>query len=189
MFVFSGFAKGNSEFQRSQLFGVSMERIFFMVLVAILSIGNVLACGFHNSVGVLQVPNYPGIMYTIARVNGAVDVNMIPEMEKPAAMLNWQLAQKFNGTMPVENITFYQVIEGHYSTISNDPRRWLNNYQSDTKPGLGELMILSDLVVLDALLEGIIDIDIALEEMWIKVNGPREQREAVTAWLRDSFSA
>ncbi|MGL6258246.1 hypothetical protein [Vibrio sp. WXL210] len=164
-----------------------MKRIISLGLAVLLASTNTFACGFHDGAGALDIPNYPGIMFTLARIKAATDVEMISEMEKPAAMLNWQLAQQLRDTMPVDNITFYQVIEGHYSTITNDPYRWLNDYSSDTRPALGELMILSELSVLNALLEGEITIDKALEEMWIKVNGPREQREAVTQWLRDSF--
>lgn len=113
---------------------------------------------------------------------------MIPKMEKPATMLNWQLAQKLGDTLPVDQITFYEVGEGHYSTIGRDNYRWLGEYASDSLPKLGELMILSELVVFNALLDGDITIDKALEEMWIKVNGPKEQREAVTQWLREAFA-
>jgi hypothetical protein len=165
-----------------------MKHISLPLLITLVLSPKTLACGFHEGVGMLNIPNYPGIMFTLTRVNAALEVGMIKKMEKPAAMLNWQLAQKLNSTIPVDNITFYQVSEGHYSTIGNDDYRWLGDYQSETKPALGELMILSELIVMNALLDGTITIDKALNEMWIKVNGPKVEREAVTQWLKEAFS-
>jgi hypothetical protein len=49
-------------------------------------------------------------------------------------------------------------------------------------------MILSELIVMNALLDGTITIDKALNEMWFKVNGPKVEREAVTQWLKEAFS-
>ncbi|GAM75378.1 hypothetical protein JCM19241_3290 [Vibrio ishigakensis] len=127
-------------------------------------------------------------MITLARVNAAKDVELIPLSKKPDAMLNWQLAQKLSSTMPVEKIVFYQVNEGHYSFVTKDNYRWLQEYTLDKKPKLGELMILSELSVFDALFERSISIDTALSEMWIKINGPKRERELVTEWLRENFA-
>ncbi|MGL6314504.1 hypothetical protein [Vibrio sp. WXL103] len=71
-------------------------------LAVLLASTNTFACGFHDVAGALDIPNYPGIMFTLARIKAATDVEMISEMEKPAAMLNWQLAQQLRETMPVE---------------------------------------------------------------------------------------
>ncbi|WP_295893471.1 hypothetical protein [uncultured Vibrio sp.] len=166
-----------------------MKRIITTFLSALLFTSTVFACGFHNDTGLIAVPNHPGIMLTIPSIQTAIEDQTIPASEKPAAMINWQLAQKLSATKPNHDIIFYQAIDGHYSTVSSNNFRWLEDYNSETRPPLGALMILSEMNVFNALMEQQITIDQAFEKRWIHVNGPRDQREAVTHWLREAFAA
>ncbi len=162
-----------------------MSRIVWLLIL--IATPSVFACNFHPERGRLFVPNYPGIMLTLPSIIKATENKQIADMQKSSAMSNWLLAQKLNSTMPVEPFTFYQVVEGHYSSVTGHSRGWLSQYQSDSKPKLGALMILSELSVFNALLEQQITIEQALDARWITINGPKDQRQAVRQWLIEAF--
>ncbi|CAK1709886.1 conserved exported hypothetical protein [Vibrio crassostreae] len=163
-----------------------MNRIVWLLLLIVTP--TALACNFHQDRGRLFVPNYPAIMLTLPSIIEASESNEIAQIQKPHAMINWLLSQKLNSTMPVEPFTFYQVVEGHYSSVTGHSSGWLSQYQGENKPKLGELMILSELSVFNALLEQQITIEQAFDQKWITINGPKAQRQAVKTWLTQAFN-
>ncbi|NVD07763.1 hypothetical protein FCU94_12810 [Vibrio sp. JPW-9-11-11] len=163
-----------------------MSRIIWLLIL--IATPSALACNFHQDRGRLSVPNYPAIMLTLPSIIEASESHQIAQIQKPHAMINWLLAQKLNSTMPVDQFTFYQVVEGHYSSVTGRSSGWLSQYQGESKPKLGELMILSELSVFNALLEQQITIEQAFDQRWITVNGPKAEREAVKKWLTQAFN-
>lgn len=157
-----------------------------IAIICLLAPFMALACNFHGGVGI-QIPQHPNLLATLSNVARAD--SHVNQLVKPQAMLNWQLAQALNRTKPNFDITFYQVIEGHYSLVSSSQTRWLEAYPIDQIPGNDEAMILSELSVFNALLEKNISIDSALSQQLITINGSSEQKAQVREWLIDAFNA
>ncbi|MCK6264106.1 hypothetical protein KP803_12570 [Vibrio sp. ZSDE26] len=127
------------------------------------------------------------MLTTISSITIASADDFLPDLEKPDAMLNWQLGQKLTSTKPDLQITFYQAIEGHYSILSNAQFRFLENYPDDKIPTNEDLMIISEMSVLSAIADQQIDIQEALNNRLITINGDPDEVQIVKQWLKNSL--
>ncbi|WP_047044825.1 hypothetical protein [Vibrio mexicanus] len=162
-----------------------MKLKFTLFFAALLLSSVSTACNFHGGFGI-QLPSHAGLLTTLSNVALAEKHGTISTRDKPETILNWQLAQKAKNKPDID-ITFYQVLQGHYSTISGHSFRFFDNYQRETAPVEEDVIILSEFSVFGSILEGQLSMHEAMKLELVTITGSEIAKDQVKLWLLDSF--
>ncbi|MPW28935.1 hypothetical protein F9L16_07965 [Agarivorans sp. B2Z047] len=162
-----------------------MFRLFSYLLV-IIPIA-VSACGLHQSTG-LYLQTEPGSLAVVESVVNARMRDALGNANKPEQFRLYLFMRRLAKANP-DKISFslFEAIKGHYRQILLEPK--LKIVGRDTRPSQQELLVITELDVLDALASGALSWQQAHAQGLIAINGNAEDVAQLERWFASLFLA
>ncbi|MDN3715433.1 hypothetical protein [Vibrio breoganii] len=143
------------------------------------------ACGFHQSAG-----------FNMTIEQGSLDVfSSVIEVRQSGELHNANKPDHFrlfsfksSIEKPYANkvdFTLFEAIKGHYSDVKMEPSVQVTG--KDILPTQAEVMLVTELDVLDALATGTLSWDEAKHMGLVHINGPEHKQRALDVWFTKIF--
>lgn len=157
----------------------------YLTLILILISSTSLACGVHQNTG-FQMTTEPGSLDVFEQVIHARQMNAFSNMTKPDHFRLFSVKKALNQPHPSKlDFTLFEAIKGHYSEVSMDLEVSIQGRESS--PLAGDLVLISELDVLDALSTGEISWKKANEMNLVKINGKPHEVDQLNDWFSNVF--
>ncbi|WP_194436376.1 hypothetical protein [Vibrio fluminensis] len=144
-----------------------------------------LGCGLHQSFG-LHITSKPGSLDVFTEIIAARKAGDLTNTAKPDQFKLFSIKKAFSqAAITAPNFTIFEAIKGHYSQVTTS-----NSYQitgRNTLPNDEDLVLVTELDVLDALATGGLSWQIAKESKLVRINGSPDQVVQLDAWMTSLF--
>ncbi|MFA0086586.1 hypothetical protein [Vibrio sp. 10N.261.51.F12] len=163
-----------------------LKHVYF--LISFVFSASAFACGIHQSTGFSLVTE-EGSLDVFASVIDLRQSNELNNLEKPDhfRLYSFKSALQKPSDFTKLNFSLFEAIKGHYSDV------YIGNTALVTGkmalPTEDELIVITELDILDGLANGSLSWEDALDRNLVRVNGPTEQVEQINLWFNDLFPA
>jgi hypothetical protein len=145
------------------------------------------ACGLHQSTG-LYFQTEPGSLAVLENIVEARKNNALGNADKPEQFRLYLFMRKLaKDSSNAVSFSLFEAIKGHYRQVLVDPR--LKIVSRETRPTQQELLVVTELDVLDALATGKLSWEQANNQGLIVINGNAQDVAALEHWFASLFPA
>ncbi|PMG35405.1 hypothetical protein BCU97_15875 [Vibrio splendidus] len=143
------------------------------------------ACGLHQDTGFSLVTE-PGSLEVFGNVITARQDDEFNNLNKPDHFRLFAIKAALAKPHPSKTeFNLFEAIKGHYSQVKLE--KGVDVSGRDTLPTAEDLLMITELDVLDSLATGTISWDHATLNGLVIINGPQDKREQLEDWLSDIF--
>ncbi|MFV0447457.1 MAG: hypothetical protein ACK5MF_03165 [Vibrio sp.] len=159
---------------------------YILFLSLVLSSFMSYSCGLHQNTG-FNLITEPGSLEVFQNVIDARRDNLLLNKGKPDQFLLYTIKAKFDESQEDKlDFVLFEAVKGHYSDF-----KYTDNHMTVTgknkMPEKDELMLITELDVLDALASGVIDWEQATQHSLIKLVGPQNKKAMMNEWFSKLF--
>ncbi|MDN2483347.1 hypothetical protein [Vibrio agarivorans] len=143
------------------------------------------ACGLHQSTGFNMVIE-EGSLDVFARVIDVRQSNEFNNADKPDHFRLYSLRSAL--AEPSDNkldFAIFEAVKGHYSEVIVNESVLVTGMNEF--PGEDDLLVVTELDILDALASGLITWQQANERNLVRVNGPESKKQQLDEWFNQLF--
>nr|WP_237485536.1 hypothetical protein [Vibrio hippocampi] len=156
--------------------------VVLMSLVSFLSH----ACGLHQTTG-FNLTTEPGSLMVFSNVIDARQQNRFGNLDKPDHFRLFAFRAALNTPEPLKlNFTIFEAIKGHYSLVEVQNQSRVT--ARDTLPTSNDLMVITELDILDALATGKISWSQAKQQGLVALSGSAVQQQRLDRWFFQLFN-
>lgn len=160
-----------------------IKRCIFSILLA--SSASVFACGLHQSTG-FNMAIEEGSLEVFANVIEVRQSDEFNNVNKPDHFRLFSFKSALGSTYANKlNFSIFEAIKGHYSDVYVESS--VQVVGKDVLPTESEVLLVTELDVLDALASGSLSWSSAKERNLVRVNGPEHKRQALDNWFGQIF--
>lgn len=166
------------------LYCATLAKRGFSLVLLMLS-PTLLACGLHQATG-FNFVSEPGSLGVFDKVITARQSNQFANQAKPEQFYLFAFTQALSKSAdtPIP-FSLFEAVKGHYSEVVLGEKVSMKG--RDTLPSEDDLLLVTELDVLDALATGVIDWPQAKSQGWVVINGQPAEVKQLDDWFTALF--